>query len=243
MLSLPSFFSPAILSLAVNSGASPPVAPAALSVVCTVPLSSVSESHLFGLPWEAAPDDDADDDDLGVPMGGSGGAYGNRALVASLCASLAAKDLGLLLSSSHNLDTGKPTPFRCLYLAQPAALEAAGSGRGDAPSGEEEEGGAATTKPAAAVCVPKLLVKRIAAREEVLPLGADGAAACGGGGGCAPPNEALLAETSASLASWPAAAYEPRQHERGCAKVLSALLAKSMALPAPASHGRHHARA
>jgi hypothetical protein len=262
VLHLPSFYAPpfALSSAAGGSGDAPAAtgsgfgggSAAALNALACVPLAAVSESQLFGTPWVARPADDDDDEDEGGDDDAGGGGSGsssasNSVVFAAMCGALAARNSGLLLASQHNLDTGKSTPFRCLYLAIPAAptpmspaaaaSASSAAAQGGADGGgvnrttepAEDGGGDAAAPPAAPappLGPPQLLLKRIVAREELLPpLPAAAAPAV-------PP--ALAEEVSRALAaSLPdvVGPFDPLSYERGTHRVLSQLIGKSLAPP------------
>ena len=196
----------------------------AFTAHCTVALSGVTEAHLFGCPWSAtaisdededAAAGDADDAILAAALGGAPGgsadktpAEANGLHVGALVIALARSDLGLVLSCETNLDTGKPTPFRCFYLAQ-------------APHQTADQGAA----------IPSLLLRRIAAREELLPAQSAAASTVTIGDVPAPLETEVAASLAASLPL--ISTYDPLQNERGIHKVVKSLVAKSLAPPAP----------
>jgi len=197
-LLLPSFYTPSFLAQAAP--------PATLSVLATVPLASLSESWLFGTPWAARALDESDpglsnaeeeEEEEEFDCGA------NATLFAAVCASLAQSDAGLLLASASNLDSGRSTPFKCLYIAFPPA----GGGGGPA----------------------SMLLKRVAAKEELLP---SPPAAAGAAMAEVPPDvQAEVSRSLAALPT--RAPYDPLACERGVFKVLSGLVNKSLAPPLP----------
>jgi hypothetical protein len=204
---------------------------------CTVALSGVTEAHLFGCPWCATAVGDEDDDVaagdqddaiLAAALGGAPGASAdttpaetNELHVGALVIALARSDSGLVLSCESNLDTGKPTPFRCFYLAQ-------------APHHTADQGGGA---------IPSLLLRRIAGREELLPAPHSAGASVTIGDVPAPLETEVAASLAASLPF--VSTYDPLQNERGVLKVVKSLVAKSLAPPPPvppSSHKKKHGR-
>lgn len=241
---LPSFFQPQFLERRANANV-------VFSAHCTVALSSVTEAHMFGLPWvAAAPDDDAEElaggavggphtfgfdaDDAIIAAALAPGSASASAMsadttaseanamhLAALVVALSRNDLGLVLSCGHNLDQGQPTPFKCFYLAQAPH---------DAVSGD------------AANTAATLLLRRIAGREELLPASHMDEAHITMGDVPA----ALETEVAACLANTLPlrTAYEPLQYERGVHRVVSALVSRSMAppTPSPQEHKKSAAR-
>ena len=227
-LLMPSFYTPAFAQPQHQRAAERPL----FTVLATLPLHSLSESLLFGVPWAARAADgtepecgEGEDGEDALMMaggggggmvsdeegeeGGMGGGGGGAMHFAALCGALREADAGLLCWSACNLDSGKATPFRCLYVALP-------------PAG-----------PPSANQPPQLLLKRIAGKEEQLPA-PPGAAAEEGSVREVP--AAMAAEAARAVAAMPhKASYDPAGCERGLHKVLSALVAKSLAPPQPSS--------
>jgi hypothetical protein len=256
VLHLPSFYAPpfALSSSGSGGGASGSEddvaaargsgfggdAAAALNALACVPLAAVSESQLFGTPWVARPADDDDEEDEGDDddVGAGGGSVSNSVVFAALCGALAARGSGLLLASQHNLDTGKSTPFRCMYIAIPAAptpvtptaahgsADSGGGGVNRTTEAAADDDGVDADAPPPAAGPPQLLLKRIVAREELLPPLPPAASPA------VPP--ALAEEVARSLAaSLPdiVGPFDPLSYERGTHRVLAQLVGKSLAPP------------
>ena len=231
-LILPSFYTPSFLagscggaSASAPGGGSfaraPP--PAQFTALATVPLSGVTDAQVFGTPWVTQPCDE--DDELLVALQEDelpGVDTSNGVLFAAVCQALARNDLGLLLASSLNLDTGKATPFKCFYVAVPAVPAARAAGLAAMELGESADAEPQEQAP------QQLLLKRIAGREELLPPAA-------AAGRAVEVLASVAAEVATSLAtSLPMrGVYDPLQYERGTHRVLSALVSKSLAPPAP----------
>ncbi len=233
VLHLPSFYEPPFPLAAAGdaraaaAGGAAPVAATFHALAC-VPVAAISESHLFGIPWvaRAADDDEADDDEGSHALAGAG-AVTQPVLFAAMCEALAARGSGLLLAAQLNLDTGRQTPFRCLYLAVPATPAPANAAAPHALDGTVDRAfGALADAAGVAGPPPQLLIKRIVAREEVLPPPPAVAAPA------VPP--AVAEEVARSMAaSLPdiAGAFDPLAVERGTHRVLSQLVSKSLAPP------------
>jgi hypothetical protein len=88
-------------------------AAAEYTALSCVPLASISESQLFGMPFTAHA---LDDEEEQTPTNAS-----NAALVEAVRTALHGRDSGLLLAGTPNLETGAHAMFRCLYIAMPSA--------------------------------------------------------------------------------------------------------------------------